>query len=119
VTLDHAAKLSIGHLDFPAAGSYVVFAKAWIENAVGGGLSNVECDLALTSGDFDRGRVGLQHPGMGPVVHGSMALNVVGTVAAGGAADLKCRDLGDGNTRARFVKVSAIRVGALTNTQQL
>lgn len=112
-----AGKQSITHLDL-GAGSYVVIGKAWIENTAGVGASNVECDLVLTSGDFDRGRVGLDDQNLGPAKHAIMALTVVGTLGAAGGADLNCVNLGSGQTRAHFVKVTAVKVGSLSNLAQ-
>jgi hypothetical protein len=110
-------KVSIAHLDL-AAGSYVIVAKAWIENVAGVGTSNVECDLQLSTGDFDRGRVGLQDQNVGPEKHGIMALTVVGTLPAAGGADLNCVNFGGGLTSAHFIKITAIKVGSLVNAVQ-
>jgi hypothetical protein len=110
-------KVSLAHLDI-AAGSYVVVGRAWIENVAGVGTSNVECDLQLSTGDFDRGRVGLQDQNVGPEKHGIMALTAVGTLPSAGGADLNCVNFGAGNTSAHFIRVTAIKVASLTNTAQ-
>jgi hypothetical protein len=111
-----AGKETLVTLPLPA-GSYVIVAKAWIENDAGTGESSVECDLTA-EGDFDRGTVALQEQGLSGAEDGIMHLQVVHTFAGAGASTLDCVNNGGGSTRARFVKVTAIQVGALTNAPQ-
>ena len=115
VNLPFGSKTSILHLDL-AAGNYVIVGKAWIENVAGAGTSNVECDLQMSSGSFDRGRVGLDDQNVGPAKHGTITLTVVGNLGAAGGVDLNCGNFGGGSTTSHFIKVTAIKVANLTNT---
>jgi Collagen triple helix repeat (20 copies) len=116
VSLSFSTKVSIARLDL-AAGSYVVIGKAAINNDAGTGFSDVECDLAASSGDFDRGRVALEDQNTpGSARAGIMALTVVTTLASAGAVNLNCINNGTGVTQANFIKVTAIKVGTLSNT---
>jgi hypothetical protein len=112
-----SGKASIIHLDL-GAGNYAIIGKAWIENDAGTGTSDVECDLALSGGPFDRGRVGLQDKNVGPAKEGTMALTVVGTLAAAGGVDMNCTNFGNGYTQANYIKVTAIKVDHATSTSQ-
>ena len=111
-----AGKASIGKLTLQP-GKYVVFAKAIVENTAGSGNTDVECDLVAPSGDFDRGMVALEDQNTaGSAKRGMMTLNVLSTVAAAGDADLRCVNNGGGQSRASFVKITAIRVANIVNT---
>jgi hypothetical protein len=117
VTLNFTAagKVSIARLDL-AAGSYVVIGKAALNNEAGTGNSDVECDLAATNGDFDRGRVALEDQNIaGSARAGIMTLTVVTTLAAAGSLNLNCVNNGGGSTTASFIKVTAIKVGTVSN----
>jgi hypothetical protein len=104
---------TIASLPIPSAGKYVVVAKAWLFN-----LQNtdvfVNCRLVAGS-DFDESRTSLEG-NSGIVVNGAtVAFNVVHEFAAAGTVDLQCDDFGV-NVQANFIKITAIRVGNLTNT---
>lgn len=98
-----AALTTLTTLTIPQAGNYVVWAKTYI---AGGGAITL-CRL-IAGGDTDDaqtyGSNGLP---------GSLALNVTHNYAAAGTADLQCS--GAGQT-ANFIKITAIRIGNLTNT---
>jgi hypothetical protein len=47
-----------------------------------------------------------------------MQLNVLATLATAGGADLNCVNNGGGYTNARFIRITAIKVGSLTNKPQ-
>ena len=108
---------NIAHLPLPA-GKYVIFATANITNNAGAGFTDARCQLVASTGDFDEAEVALEDVNTAGSAHaGSLALNVVADMsAAAGSADLTCRNEGTGNSNARFIKISAIRVGNLLNT---
>jgi hypothetical protein len=108
---------SLAHLPLPA-GKYVIFGTANITNNAGSGNTDARCQLAASTGDFDEAEVALQDVNIAGSAHaGSIALNVVADMsAAPGSVDLTCRNEGGGVTNARFIKISAIRVGNLSNT---
>jgi hypothetical protein len=107
----------LAHLPLPA-GKYVIFATANITNNAGTGYTDARCQLAASTGDFDEAEVALQDVNVVGSAHaGSIAMNVVADMsAAPGSVDLTCRNEGTGVSNARFIKISAIRVGTLTNT---
>ena len=114
VSLPFGSKANVLQLSL-AAGKYIVFGKAWIENTAGIGTSNVECDLTV-GGDFDRGRVGLDDQNVGPAKNGTMALTVAANLGSAGSAVMTCGNFGGGLTVARFLKITAIKVADLTNS---
>jgi hypothetical protein len=107
----------LAHLPLPA-GKYVIFATANITNNAGTGYTDARCQLVASTGDVDEAEVALQDVNtVGSAHAGSMALNVVADMsAAAGGVDLTCRNEGTGSSNARFIRISAIRVGTLSNT---
>jgi hypothetical protein len=107
----------LAHLNLPA-GKYVIFATANIINNAGIGDTEARCQLVASTGDLDEAKIALEDVNTaGSAYAGSLALNVVADMsAAAGGVDLTCRNEGSGSTDVRFIKISAIRVGTLTNT---
>jgi hypothetical protein len=107
----------LAHLTLPA-GKYVIFGTTNITNNAGSGYTDARCQLAASTGDFDEAEVALEDVNVVGSAHaGSMAMNVVADMsAAAGSVDLRCRNEGTGVSNARFIKISAIRVGTLSNT---
>lgn len=98
-----AALTTLTTLTIPQAGNYVVWAKTYI--AGGGGV--VLCRL-LAGGDTDDAQTYGSN-----TLPGSIALNVTHNYAAAGTADLQC---GGAGQTANFIKITAIRIGNLTNS---
>jgi hypothetical protein len=109
---------TLGSLALPQ-GTFTVFAKAWVQSQAGSGNSDVSCSLVLGS-NFDQGTVDAQDgntpTGPEPVRNETLELNVNGSLSGPGQALLQCRNFGGGNTYLRFIKITAIEVGGLTNT---
>jgi hypothetical protein len=103
------SEATVATLPILRPGNYVIFAKAWLS-----GLSasaTALCSLHA-GGDFDQSRTGLSGPLFNTA--GSVALNVVHHFDAAGTADLRCSS--NGSVYGNFVKITAIRVGDLSNT---
>jgi hypothetical protein len=109
---------TLGSLALPR-GTFTVFAKAWVQSQAGSGNSDVFCSLVLGP-NFDEGTVDAQDgnapTGPEPVRNEMLELNVNGPLSGPGHALLKCRNFGGGNTFLKFIKITAIKVGGLTNT---
>ena len=105
---------SIGQLNIPQAGSYVIFGKGFFGNnsAV---TANMDCRL-VAEADFDQQRFVLGNTTSAAAVIPA-SFNVVHTFAAPGIVDLNCDDQG-GDVTASFIKITAIRVGTLSNLSQ-
>jgi hypothetical protein len=104
---------TIASLPIAGAGKYVVVGKAWLFNLQN---ANVLVLCRLVAGtDFDESRTSLEGNNVNFVSGASVAFNVVHEFTAAGAVDLQCNDFGV-NTEANFIKITAIRVGNLTNT---
>jgi hypothetical protein len=110
----HGTFETIGTLKLPAAGKYVVFAKTWIYDTENGG---VIVDCRLTAGaDWDDSQTALTgHQGK-VVSTATLELNVVHEFAAADSATVSCKIAsGSDMTQWNFVKITAIKVGDLTN----
>src|SRR5215469_15490899 len=109
---------TLGSLALPQ-GTFTVFAKAWVQSQAGSGNSDVFCSLVLGP-NFDEGTVDAQDgntpTGPEPVRNEMLELNVNGSLSGPGHALLQCRNFGGGNTDLLFIKITAIKVGGLTNT---
>jgi hypothetical protein len=101
------APATLANLAVPQAGKYVVFAKVFI--AQSGGSATIACTLVAGT-DSDESRVGLLAG-----QNGTLALNVVHEFAAAGSVDLQCAT-NAGATAASSIKMTAIKVGNLTNS---
>lgn len=109
---------TVGSLSLPA-GSYTVTAKAWLQSRAGTGNSAAFCKLTL-GGSSDQLQADAQD-GNGdvarqPVRNASMFLTLSGTITSGSTAKLSCGNLGGGNTYLQFIKITAIKLGALSKT---
>jgi hypothetical protein len=100
---------TVASLPIPSPGNYVIFAKAWMRSSSAG--SGAGCQL-VAGGDFDSSMTGLSGPSS--IYAGSVALNVVHGFNVAGTVDLKCSSY-NGSVFGYFVKITAIRVGDLTN----
>lgn len=101
------APTTITTLSIPAAGKYLLWAKATVNTAVVN--ANVSCRLLTEGADFDTSFVGAAAPWSATIS------NIVAhEFTAAGTASYQCQAAGAvtiGN-----LKMSAIRVGSLTNT---
>jgi hypothetical protein len=90
-----------------------------VQSQAGTGNSDVFCTLVLGP-NFDQGSVDAQDgnasTGTEPVRNEILELNVNGPLSGPGQALLQCRNFGGGNTFLKFIKITAIKVGGLTNT---
>jgi hypothetical protein len=104
---------TIASLKIPAAGHYVIFAKLTVWNG-----KNVDdtltCKLVAGS-DFDQSDTVLTGNSAPYANYAAMPLNVVHTFTGPGQAQLQCTGYGV-TTSASWIKITAIRVGSLTNT---
>jgi hypothetical protein len=104
---------TIASLPIPSAGSYVIVAKAILHDDVSTSVF-AECQL-FAGGDYDFAEAGLNGTTPSWLNYATVALNVVHQYTAAGTADLKCDGFGVA-TDASWIKITAIRVGTLTNT---
>ena len=102
-----AASSTLTSLSIPGAGKYVIWGKAYL--TIGAATAVVTCTLEA-GGDTYKSQSYVQ-AGLPFVV----ALNVVHEYAGGGSADFKC-STSAGAPTANFIKVTAIKVGNLTNS---
>jgi hypothetical protein len=93
-------------LAIPETGTYVLWAKAYLTGAV---ANVVTCRLEA-AGDFDQSQAS---PAAGAPA--ALSLMVTHNFTATGSADFKCAGTVIGAS-ANFIKISAIKVAALTNT---
>jgi Collagen triple helix repeat (20 copies) len=109
VGLIPTSEATVATLPILRPGNYVIVAKVWLS-----GVSSSQTALCSlhAGGDFDQSRTGLS----GPLFNtgGSVALNVVHHFDAAGTADLRCSS--NGSVYGNFAKITAIRVGDLSNT---
>jgi len=104
---------TIATLNIPAAGNYVIFAKLWMFDNVN---TSVLTDCTLVAGtDTDETRTTIEG-NSGVVVAGAdVSLSVTHVFAAAGAVALNCNAFGV-NVSINNIKITAIKVGNLTNT---
>jgi hypothetical protein len=91
-------------LSLPQAGKYVIWGKLYVAS----GAASVVCQL-VAGGDYDESAV------LGSTQPLTLSLNVVHDFSGAGSADLRCRTVGGAGGAASFIKITAIRVGNLTN----
>jgi hypothetical protein len=101
----------VGHLNL-ASGSYVIFAKAWLENQSSSLATTATCELDAGS-DSDRDVLKLEPAGANSF-RGAVALHVAHTFASPGTAQLSCATGAGVSVTANDVVVTAIQVGNLT-----
>ena len=99
-------------LDLPA-GSFVIFAKAWIDH--GSGVP-VRAECTLSAGvDFDQARAGLD-VNSSVLDTATVSMNVVHTFASPGTAVLECDEIeSNADLRVWDAKITAIQVDSLSN----
>ena len=97
---------TLAELEIPVGGSYVVTATAYFD-ASAGGIATLTCRLDTLEGDADEMNLlaGNPTPASFAVVH---------TFAGPGAVDLSCA--GRAKADAHSVRITALRVGALSET---
>ncbi len=99
---------TLASLSLPA-GLYAINAKLYVQDAIS--TTEVTCDL-IAGADSDRVVVTLSD------VQHAVPLQVVHNFAAAGVVELKCADdqgVGDTDTKANFIKITAIRGSTLSN----
>jgi hypothetical protein len=97
----------------PVAGNYVTFAKLTVWNGQNTD-DTLTCEL-VAGADFDRSDTVLTGNTVPYANYAAMELNVVHHFARPGSVQLKCTGYGV-TTTASWIKITAIRVGSLTNT---
>jgi len=115
VFLPFSTFTTIASLSLPA-GSFLVLAKASITNDAGTGDTGARCRLVSPATQADEALAGLEDVNIaGSADAGVITMIVATTLATPGDMTLRCRNEGGGTTNARFIKLSAIQVGALSN----
>jgi hypothetical protein len=101
---------TLSSLSIPAAGKYVAWAKAYFTPGGPTAFGNVTCTLTAGA-DSDESQTLV----LSPYVW-TLANNVVHEFTAAGSVDFKCAFPGTGTANANFIKITAIKVGSLTNS---
>ena|SRR2546425_8951172 len=102
-------------LPIPSAGAYLIFVKVWVMNAdQSGGNARIDCKLSLpqSGGDLDNSGTTLEP------VYGSFATIMLETAwefPAASSVDLYCLTFNNTPAEAANIKMSALRVDALTH----
>jgi hypothetical protein len=104
---------TIASLSIPSAGDYVIFAKVSLHDDVNSAVS-ITCEL-IAGADSDTSYTDLTGNTGGYVTYETPELNVVHDFTAAGTVNLQCDGYGV-STDASWIKITAIQVGALTNT---
>jgi hypothetical protein len=100
----------VGHLNL-AAGSYVILAKAWLENQSGTINTTAGCELDLGSqSDSDTLKLTATSGG---AFRGAVALNLNATLSSPATAQLSCSTGGGVIVTANDIVMTAIHVGSL------
>ena len=104
---------TIATLNVPNAGTYVIVGKVWLFDNVN---TSVLTDCQLAAGtDTDDSRTLLIGGGGGLIPGATVAFNVVHDFTGSGVVELKCNAFGV-NVSANQIKITAIKVGNLTNS---
>jgi hypothetical protein len=104
---------TIGTLNIPKAGSYVVNAKLWALDVSATNATSGEC--TLTAG-ADSDATHFDALGNSTDDTESVALQLAHTFSAPGSVVLACADAGIGAMQAFDTKITAVQVAELTNT---
>jgi hypothetical protein len=108
-----AGMTPVASLRVPVAGDYVVFAKTWVFDNVNEGVA-VQC-LLVAGSDRDEA-ISVLTGNSGDVVNGAtVEMNIVHHFVKPGSVLLEC-DGATVNTSANSVRITAIRVGSITNS---
>jgi hypothetical protein len=97
---------TLAELRIPQAGDYVISAKAYFDST-GSGIASLTCTLDTLAGDVDEVQLLAGNPT-------PAALTVAHVYAAPGAVDLRCA--ARAAAEAHYLRITAIRVGSLTDT---
>lgn len=100
----------VGHLNLPA-GSYVIFAKAWLENQDAVNATSAGCQLDA-GGASDEDVLKLEPSGTN-AFRGAVAVNIAVTLSSPGVAQLSCFTGALVTITANDAVVTAIQVGSL------
>lgn len=101
-----ATLTTLANLSIPAAGNYVLIAKAYVT-----GSATVTCRLEAGT-DFDESRAT-----PGSATDPQTIVTLVGhSFTAAGSVDFRCSRGAAGDAAAQFIKVAAIQAGTVTNT---
>jgi hypothetical protein len=116
IRLPFSQPATIGHLNLPA-GAFTVTAKAWMTSVAGLGNSAVYCTLSLGS-KSDQVLADAQDGGVSsePIRNEALYLTVSARVGKASQVKLSCVNSGGGNTDLKFIKITAIKVGGVTQT---
>jgi hypothetical protein len=106
------SQATIATLSVPLAGKYVINAKLQAHNISSSASSSDLCTLNAGA-DFDT--LGFDVDGAAIDDQEAVALQVVHTFTSPGAVTLRCTDNGSGTVKARFTKITAVQVDALSN----
>jgi hypothetical protein len=104
---------TIGTLNIPKAGSYVINAKLWALDVSATNATSGECTL---SAGADSDTTKFDALGNSTDDTESVALQLVHTFSAPGSVVLACTDNGIGDMQAFDTKITAVQVAELTNT---
>jgi hypothetical protein len=102
----------VGHLNLQP-GSYVLFAKAWIENQSTTTATTAGCELDAGA-DSDKDDLKLEPSTSNNAFRGAVSLNVAHTFTSAGIAQLSCFTGSGVTVTANNVVVTAVPVGSLT-----
>ncbi|HET6866017.1 MAG TPA: hypothetical protein VFH80_08845 [Solirubrobacteraceae bacterium] len=114
ITSDVTPGDKVGHLDLQP-GSYVIFAKAWIENQSATTTTTAGCELDAGT-DSDKDDLKLEPTGTN-AFRGAVSLNVAHTFTSAGPAQLSCFTGSGVIVTANNVAVTAIPVASLTGNE--
>jgi hypothetical protein len=107
-TVTSVGKLALG------VGSFVIFAKGWVENTTNGTATRLDCTLAA-GGDSDTLVFRLEDPAnAGNAFRAALALNAVHRFDVPGQAELSCQAGSATVVNASDIRITAIQVESLT-----
>lgn len=104
---------TIGPLNIPTVGSYVINAKLWAGNLSATPSAGDRCSLSA-GGDVDTQGFDTTGAAVGDQV--PVPLQLVHTFTAPGSVVLSCTDGDDGDVQAFDTKITAVQVAKVTNT---
>jgi hypothetical protein len=113
----HGRFTTIASLPIPRAGSYVLFAKADLSNSLVNSTGSI-CELTAgdvgSGGSFDTSGTDTGRAIIGASSHVGMSLNVVHQYNGAGTAEVRCES-SEGTSSAANIKITAIRLGSVTD----
>jgi len=105
---------TVASLSIPAAGNYVINAKAVLHDEVNTPIA-IQCQLVAAGTNLDQSETTLTGNAGSAVITETVALQAVDQFPAAGEVDLECDGFGVA-TDASLIKITAIQVGSLTTT---